>query len=358
MTTTRLAPRANPALFALEPLAASLAEGWAQDRLHHAWLITGPAGIGKATLAFRFARFLLSNPAKPGAGLFGGPPDPPDLALDPDHPVFRRVAAGSHPDLLVIERLMDEKRGRQKSAVGVDQIRQVADFMHLTPAEGGWRIVIIDPVDDLNVNASNALLKVLEEPPPRALLLLTSHAPGGLLPTIRSRCRLLRAAALPDAMVERILLEQGAEIDPGDRTGLIRLAEGSAGRAFDLLEQGGLSFFRDMLAILTRPAPANLAAQHALADKLSKAGAEAAFETFFRLWEWWLRRTIDRVARGGTGPEILPGEAELMQRLAAGLGLAGLLDVWEKSRLSFARAEGLALDKKQVILSTFALVSR
>ena len=187
-------PRANPLLLGHEPVEAMLAEAMRSGRMHHAWLLTGPEGVGKATLAFRFARRLLA-----------GMPEGATLAMDPGEKVFRRVAAGSHADLLTIERAWDAKRKRLRGEIVVDDVRRIAAFMHLTPAEGGWRVVVLDGAEDLSRNAANALLKVLEEPPPRAILLLVCSAAGRLLPTIRSRCRRLRLPALEDAVLAELL---------------------------------------------------------------------------------------------------------------------------------------------------------
>src|ERR1700761_6420475 len=187
-------PRANPVLLGHEAAEATLLDALRAGRMHHAWLITGPEGIGKATLAYRFARRLLAGP------LIGD-----TLALDPDHPVFRRVAVGSHADLLTVERAYDEKRKRMKTQIAVEDVRKINSFMALTPAEGGWRVVILDGAEELNQNSANALLKVLEEPPPRAILLLVCSAAGRLLPTIRSRCRRLRLTPLEDDAMNTVL---------------------------------------------------------------------------------------------------------------------------------------------------------
>ena len=152
-------PRANPLLLGHAPAEAMILEAMAAGRMHHAWLITGPEGVGKATLAYRFARRLLA-----------GRPEGPSLALEPSHPTFRRVAAGSHADMLTIEREYDPKRKRMRTTIAVDDVRRVVPFMHLTPAEGGWRVVVIDGAEEMNPASANALLKVLEEPPPRAVV--------------------------------------------------------------------------------------------------------------------------------------------------------------------------------------------
>lgn len=188
-------------------------------RMHHAWLITGAKGLGKATLAYRFARIAL------GAKRIGLRP----LDVDPEDQVARRVAALSHPDLFVLRRGLND-RGKPRREIAVDDARDMGGFFALAPSEGGMRVAIIDAVDDLNRNAANAILKTLEEPPARSVLLLVCHAPGAILPTIRSRCRRLALRALSDDQVERAL---GAKDDA-----VVALAKGRPGRAIALKAQG------------------------------------------------------------------------------------------------------------------------
>ncbi len=189
-------------------------------RMHHAWLLTGAKGIGKATLAYRFARLAL------GAKRVG----PRPLDVDPEDTMARRVAALSHPDLFVLRRGLNE-RGKARREIAVDDARELGGFFSLAPSEGGMRVAIIDAVDDLNRNAANAILKTLEEPPPRSVLLLVCHAPGAVLPTIRSRCRRLALRPLSDAQVRAAM---GKDADDG----VIALAKGRPGRAIALKAQG------------------------------------------------------------------------------------------------------------------------
>jgi DNA polymerase-3 subunit delta' len=191
---TRREPRANPDLLGHETAERIWSQARASGRLHHAWLITGTRGIGKATLAYRLARGLLAGRA-PGDGLDVGPADP----------VFRRIAAGTHAGLMTVERSADEKTKRMRREIVVDEVRAVTQFLRRTAGEGGWRVVIVDGAEDMNPNAANALLKLLEEPPTGALLLLVCHAPGRLPATIRSRCRRLRLSPLGPATVEALL---------------------------------------------------------------------------------------------------------------------------------------------------------
>ena len=189
-------PRATPRLIGQESAEADFLAAFSADRLHHGWLITGPQGLGKATLAWRIARFLLATPEAADDGLFGAPPPPESLDIPVDHPVARRVLALSDPGLKLVRRGWDEKAKRLKTVITVDEIRDLKQFFALSSADGGRRVVIVDSADEMNPNAANALLKLLEEPPARTTLLLISHQPSRLLPTIRSRCRELRLAPL------------------------------------------------------------------------------------------------------------------------------------------------------------------
>ncbi len=327
-------------------------DAYASGRLHHAWLLTGPQGIGKATLAYRIARFLLKHgPAEGMGGLFG-PAIPDRLDVAADDPVFRRIAAGGHADLLTIEREVNEKTGKLRSEIAVDQVREVTQFLHLTAAEGGWRIVLIDPADDLNTNAANALLKVLEEPPRRAMLLLVSHAPGGLLPTIRSRCRTLRLAPLEPPAMDQWMAGALPDVTGEDRALLLELAEGAPGRAQVLAAQGGMALVREFLAFFASLPRPDYAKLHALGDRLAKADALTQFQDFFALLDWWVQRLARAVAVQGTPPDRIPGEAAAgTALLAAARGLDRVLETWEKTRALVRTADALNLDRKQVVIS-------
>lgn len=341
------APAANAALIGHNDAERRLIDAWAGGRLPHGWLFAGPPGIGKATLAFRFARFLLANPNAPEQGLFATPP-PTSLALDPDHPVFRRIAASAHPDLMVIEREIDTKKDRERTVITVDQVRSIGHFLHLTPSEGGRRIVIIDPIDDLNSNAANALLKILEEPPENVVLLLISHAPGGLLPTIRSRCRRLDLRPLsPDAVSTWLRdLDGSAE----EHAIAARLAEGSPGRVIGVMEDGVVELYREMLSLMERLDPLAL---QAFGEKLGRATGADTYARFAELYPWFLVRIV-RSAAGGEGlPGILGSETSLAQRLVGRIGLDRLVQVWEKSTRLLAQAAGLNLERKQIVLELF-----
>lgn len=219
--------------------AAALARG----RLHHAWLLTGPEGVGKATFAYRSARRLLGAPHDPRHGILGAPDD---------HPVTRQVAARSHPDLLVLER--EGPDGKPRKVIPVDDARRLAEFFSKSPASAPHRVAIIDSADDLNVNAANAILKTLEEPPPRGVLLMVSHAPGRLLPTIRSRCRRLAFQALPFEDAASFVRDR-ADVNAEEALRLAHMADGAPGMALQLAAAKALAMddaARDLLADLPR----------------------------------------------------------------------------------------------------------
>jgi DNA polymerase-3 subunit delta' len=284
-------PRANPVFFGHEGAVASLHHAATSGRLHHGWLLTGPPGIGKATLAFRFARWLLA----------GG--QTADLSIPESAALFRRVAAGTHPDLFTAERRINEKTEKLQGEIVIATIREANKFMRLTPAEGGWRVIIVDGAEDMNPNTANALLKMLEEPPARAILLLTTAAPGRLLPTIRSRCRVLPMAALPDAAMAELLGEYAPELGAKEQARLVELAEGSIGTALALAAEDGIALAA--LVDEALDAPVKPARAQAIADSVARTveGVDK-FERFFGLLRARLAARTRRAARAEAGANL------------------------------------------------------
>jgi DNA polymerase III subunit delta' len=347
-----LAPRANSDLIGHETAEARFLSAWRSGRLPHGWLITGPRGIGKATLAFRIARFVLAGGGEAQtAGLFGDTPAD-SLHLEPDHPVYRRVAAASHADLMTLQRTAD-REGRLRSVIVVDDVRAAGEFMRLTPSEGGWRVVVVDCADEMNQNAANALLKMLEEPPSRALLLLVCHAPGRLLPTIRSRCCRLPLKRLGDEAVNALLARLRPDLAGDDRLAIARLAEGSPGRALALADQDGLALYRDLVGLLAQLPRPPVAALHALGDRLARKGAEDQFRTATELTAWWIGRMARSGATGEVPAAIVPEESGSSAALLAAAGVDRWIEVWEKIRRLSDRTDRLNLDRKQVVLNMF-----
>ena len=329
-------PRANPLLLGQDAAEATLAEAMRSGRMHHAWLLTGPQGVGKATLAFRFAR-----------RLFAGAPAGASLAVDERDKIFRRVAAGSHADLLTVEREWDAKKKKLRGEIVVDDVRRIAEFLHLTPAEGGWRVVVLDGAEDLNRSAANALLKVLEEPPPRAVLLLVCSAAGRLLPTIRSRCRRLRLPALGEEAMSELLARYLPETAEEERGRLATMAEGSIGRALALAEGGGVAVADLVGEVLDALPDVSAARAHEVADVLGRD--EEAFSTFMELLRAGVAASVREVARGRADPD--------QARLVGTRPLAAWVDVWHAlSHLQY-ETEAFHLDKRQAILAGCALLA-
>ena len=348
------APGANPDLHGLGAAEETLVRAFRSGRLPHAWLITGPRGIGKATLAYRCARFILAQGGEEqGSGLFGAEPTPGSLHLDPTHPVFRRVASGGHADLRVLVRGVDEKTGKPRSEIPVRDVRRLGDFLHMTASEGGWRTVIVDPVDELNRSAANALLKVLEEPAANVLLLLVCHAPGTVPATIRSRCCHLPLSPLPEAVVAELLAAYTPDVPPDDRAALARLAEGSIGRALDLAAGGGLALYQELIEVVGDLPHLDVARLHAFGDRLAKDRDGTAFRTGMDLLTWWLARMIKGGATGDLPAEVVAGEGGAMERLLARRPLAQWVAVWEKAARCQSRAEAANLDRKQAVITAF-----
>jgi len=310
-------PRANGRFVGHGAAVAALHAAAVSGRLHHAWLIGGGVGIGKATLAYRFARWLLA----------GG--TAADLSVDPSHPAFKRVAAGTHVDLLTIDRRLNEKTKKMQTEIVIDTVHEVGRFLRLTAGEGGWRVVVVDGAEDMNRNAANALLKLLEEPPARAILLLVSHAPGRLLPTIRSRCRSLNLGRLEDGEVEMLLADYAPEVSRADRQRIARLAEGSIGTAVTLAQETGIA----IAALVDEALAGPLAAARAQAIADAAARAEDGFEIFFSLLRGGLAAAARRAAR-------LPSAQKLAPRVA----------VWQELGSLEREVLNLNLDKRAAII--------
>lgn len=324
----------------------ALLDAYRSGRMHHAWLIGGPKGIGKATLAYRFARFLLAHPDPAAPAVAAAT----DLSLPVDHPAFRKVMARAHPNLLVLERPYDDRAHRYKSELTVDEIRRTVAFYGTTSGEAGWRIAIVDPADDMNTSAANALLKVLEEPPARALFLVVSHAPGRALPTIRSRCRRLEVAPLPPETIVGALAAGGAQAAPTDLDLAARLAEGSLRRAVLLAEHGGIDSYRALVQLLSRLPEIDIAAMHAYADSVTGRGNDDGWDGFRDLLAAWLNRRVRGEPEPDTGIPLAPA--------AAAAPLERWAEVWENLRTSAALTDEYNLDRKRTVLTILMSLAR
>jgi DNA polymerase III subunit delta' len=348
-------PRQTRHLRGHEAAEQDLAKAFAAKRMHHAWLLAGPSGIGKATLAYRIARHALARPDER---------DPGGHTLDvpADCSAARQVEALSHPGLLVLRRPYDTKAKRFATGIPVDEVRRLKSFLGLTAGDEAWRVIIVDRADDLNLNAANALLKSLEEPPRRAVFLLISSEPSRLLPTIRSRCR--RLDLLPLAVeplhqaVEAALAAPGiAAPQPGQWGQLERLAEGSVRRALQLAASGGLELHGRVEGFFAQLPNIDWPAAHTLADGISSNAQEQRYEAFFEL----LLDKMARMARTRATGVGEPGEMALAKRLIAEGRLPEWAVLWEAVLRDKAAADELNLDRKSLVLralSRLAAVSQ
>ncbi|MEP3345333.1 MAG: DNA polymerase III subunit delta' [Litoreibacter sp.] len=307
-------PRETAMLIGQDMAQSNFLEAINGDRLHHAWMITGPRGVGKATLAWKLAKFLLANPPVDPNDMFGAPPPPTTLEIDPNHPIATRMTAGSEPGLFVLKRPYDADKKKFKQQITVDEVRKLKGFFSLSATEGGRRIVIVDAADDMNVSAANALLKVLEEPPADALLFLISHQPSRLLPTIRSRCRELRCVTLDADKMSGALSATGADVGPHSAA-LAELSGGSVGEALRMLNLGGLEVYSDLVALAATFPKLDRTMMVALGEKAAARGQDARYELMLRLADVLL----SRLARAGLGiplTEAAPGELAMLARLS------------------------------------------
>ncbi len=332
------APEERADWFGDQVAERTLLDAYRSGRMHHAWMICGPKGIGKATLAYRFARFVLAHPDPAAPDVAAAT----DLSLPDDRPAFRRVAARSHPNLLALERPYDERAKRFRTELTVSEIRRTVAFFGSTAGEAGWRIAVVDPADDMNPSAANALLKILEEPPRRSLFLLVSHAPGRVLATIRSRCRRLNVAPLAATEIADAIRE-ATDVDDGDLDLAAALADGSLRRAILLIEGGGIETYRDLARLLARLPDIDVAEAHAFADGVSRRGDDDAWEGFNDMLATWLNRRVRRHGEPTPGAGLAPA--------VVGAPLERWAEVWENLRRSSALADALNLDRKRAVLS-------
>lgn len=337
-------PRRTGVLFGQDAAEREFLDTWRGGRLHHGWLLAGPRGVGKATLAWRMARALI---AEEQAGA------PETLQMDPEAPAFRRCASLGEPRLKLIRRGWDDKLKRLRTRIVVDDTRTLRDFMGLSAADGGWRVVIVDPVDEMNPAAANAILKMLEEPPAKCVLILISHAPARLLPTIRSRCRRLDLRPLgADALIKAVAT--AAPDLPPPSPALAELSGGSAGDALRLSAADGPQIYAALLTLFAQAPGIDRADLHKLADSASVPGSEARRDALARLGALLPQRLARAAAMGPPGAEAGPGERRLMARLAARPEQAR---IWADAAQSFQarldRALGVNLDPGQAFLDTF-----
>jgi DNA polymerase-3 subunit delta' len=316
-------PRETHRLIGQDEALARAARAIRGGRPPQAWLIAGPPGIGKATFAYRVARYLLA---------FGATADgPADLSVPENNPASIQVASASHPGLLVLKRGLNDA-GKLMTVLSVDEIRKLGGFFGMTSGAGGWRVAIVDTADDMNDAAANALLKLLEEPPSRAMLLLVANVPGRLLPTIRSRCQRLSLRPLENSAVEAELKTLVPELDAKERASIARLSGGSIGLALQLASGEGVSLAGEADDLIEHAAAPDFPGLLTFADKINRmTDGLDNFGAFLS------QALMDRIrARATKNPARLDR----------------WIEAWEKLERNFARTAGLHLDPRQTLLSS------
>jgi len=322
-------PRKTFALVGHHEALARAARAIRSGRPPQAWLIAGPPGVGKATLAYRIARYLLKYGARDDG--------PADLAVAANDPVSAQIAARAHPGLLILKRGLN-REGKPMTVLGVDEIRRLAGFFGMTAGAGGWRVAMVDTADDMNDNAANALLKVLEEPPSRSMLMLLANAPGRLLPTIRSRCQRLDLRPLAEADVDAELARRLPEMPAAERASLAKLSGGSIGAALRLADEDGLALANEAARLIDEAGGPDVPAVLALGEKIARV--KDGLESFGDFLGDALAERIR--ARAAQDAPRLDRWVALRERLIA----------------SFGRSTALHLEPRQTILSAARAVSQ
>ena len=341
-------PRQMDCLLGHQHIETELISLAQSGKLPHALILAGPKGIGKATLAYRLARYVFKNAETSFASSSADIPT--------DDAVFRQVASGGHPDFLTIERKMDDKKGQLKSIVDVKDARRVVPFLRMTASYGSWRIVIIDDADTMNRNAQNAILKVLEEPPENALLMLVVHRPGALVPTIRSRCRMVRFDPLPRDDFDVLVRAEFPETSIEDIALLHEISKGSVSQAIMIQEEGGLDVIRNVIAMLSDWPEWRWPDIHNMADAMGRNGtaAQQSYGIFCDAFIWFFDTMLRSKANGEPLHDILQQD-KAIQSMHEHYSLKEWIEMNAAIRERFQTFERSNLDKRQSVLGAFTV---
>ena len=355
-----LPPRESSFFIGHENVEKNLLDLINSGAMPHAIILSGPRGIGKATMAFRLARYLLKNgtPDDTQDSLFGDAPETAStLNIAHDDPIFSKVSAGGHPDLFTVERAMDAKKGVRKAHVDVDTARKVAPFLRMTASNGGWRVVVIDDADTMNRNAQNAMLKILEEPPKNTILILVTHRLGALIPTIRSRCRTISFNPLSDdAMKQLMTKEVGNTLTSDQQNILSSMANGSIGEAQKIINSKGLETTQNVLDVFQKNPNLNWVEIHHLADQAGRAGQNPSFEIIEKTFLWVIENFVFcKASDSNPLPEALNSEVYI--NIMQSKNLETWLKIFEDLKAHFSQAKFSNLDKRQAVIAAFNMLA-
>lgn len=350
----------------------SLCLEWVKDgSLPHGLIFYGSEGIGKATFAFRFVRYLLKygtagmNAEEDQDSLFGGTESlaqdfpqnfPDELSVPEEDPVFSKVASGGHPDLITVERAFDAAKGQYKGLVDVEEIRRIAPFLRMTSSDGGWRAVIIDDADRMNRNAQNALLKILEEPPKNTVIILITHRVGALIPTIRSRTRAIAFQSIEEERLITIMKEYYPDEDPAALRNIAMLSEGSLGRAIFYLEENGIETIQEFGRLLAAWPRWDWPAIHGFAEVIGRSGQDSGYKAFHAITIWLLETLCFYKAKSKETDINLPPalQNEGTQKILHHYSLEGLLTICDNIKAHLSQVDRGNLDKRHGVFGVFA----
>ncbi len=327
-------------------------------KIPHAMIFSGPQGIGKSTMAFRFAKAMLAAKVDAGPSLFGTP-EPSvltSLSIDAEDQAARLVASGGHPDLLVVERVADESKGGRLKDVDVEQIRDIPGFLHMTPFMGGWRMVIIDDADTMTRASQNALLKVLEEPPKNALLVLVAHRPGMLISTIRSRCRVIDFSPPGQEEFDTLVKRAMPSISRADMDALYNIAGGSIGDSLKLMQDGALKSLHQVTSLMQSWPDISWKDVHLMAEVLGGKGNDESALNGFQNMLLWICETITRTRAGGRNELPVPLNTGPYPELLHHYTLEGWSKICDSLKTHFATVKYGALDRRHAIFGAFSIL--
>lgn len=347
-----LLPRENPNFFGYDNILADIFSSYNNGNMPGGWLISGPSGIGKATLAYRFSRFILSCSKQETAGLFANRASV-DLSTPQNSSSFIKVSNGTHPDLLVLEAGIEGEKSIRGDIL-VEDARKISNFLHLTPSETPYRIVIIDSIDDMNPNAANSILKLLEEPPANAMFILISHNPGKLLPTIRSRCRHIKMHKPNNDTALKIFQTIAPDISKDIALSLIELAGGSPGSAYDLYINKGFEVYENIINVLKHLPKLDVIAIQKLGEKISGKTNKHSWRIFRML----LNKILMDITKQTALNERLGTETNATLKLTIAISAEKLVEIWEKINNILEDTDKLNLDRKAALMRIFSLLQK